>query len=68
MDLARSGDGLGWHEHGPDVHEGCERFFRPGYLANLVDSWLPALDGVVPKLQRAAGWPTSAAGSGHRRS
>ena len=54
MDLARSGDGLGWHQHRPDVHDGCERFFRPGYLANLVDSWLPALDGVVPKLQRGA--------------
>jgi SAM-dependent methyltransferase len=54
MDIARSGDGLGWHEHRPDVHEGCERFFRPGYHANLVDSWLPALDGVVPKLQQGA--------------
>jgi SAM-dependent methyltransferase len=54
MDLARSGDGLGWHEHGPDVHEGCERFFRPGYLANLVAGWLPALDGVVPKLEQGA--------------
>ena len=36
--LARTGDGMGWHEHGADVFEGCERFFRPGYLANLVDS------------------------------
>ncbi len=50
IELARSGDGMGWHEHGSDVHEGCERFFRPGYLANLVDGWLPALDGVVDKL------------------
>jgi len=54
IELARSGDGLGWHEHNSDVHAGCERFFRPGYLANLVDSWLPALDGVVDKLQRGA--------------
>ena len=52
IELARSGDGLGWHDHNSDVHEGCERFFRPGYLANLVDSWLPALEGVVDKLQR----------------
>jgi SAM-dependent methyltransferase len=50
----RSGDGLGWHEHGSDVHEGCERFFRPGYNANLIPSWLPALDGVVEKLERGA--------------
>lgn len=54
IELARSGDGLGWHEHRSDVHEGCERFFRPGYLANLVEGWLPALDGVVDKLQRGA--------------
>ena len=51
IELARSGDGMGWHEHGTDVHEGCERFFRPGYLANLVEGWLPALDGIVAKLQ-----------------
>ena len=50
----RSGDGFGWHEHVHDVHEGCERFFRPGYNAHLVAEWLPALDGVVEKLQRGA--------------
>jgi len=54
IELARSGDGLGWHEHVSDVHDGCERFFRPGYLANLVEVWLPALDGVVGKLRRGA--------------
>ena len=37
-----------------DVHDGCERFFRPGYNANLVAAWLPALDGVVEKLERGA--------------
>jgi len=51
---ARSGEGVGWHEHDHDVHEGCERFFRPGYNANLVASWLPALDSVVEKLERGA--------------
>jgi len=51
---ARSGDGYGWHEHVHDVHEGCERFFRPGYNANLVSQWLPALDGVTEKLHRGA--------------
>jgi SAM-dependent methyltransferase len=53
-DAARTGDGFGWHEHVHDVHEGCERFFRPGYNANLIASWLPALDGVVAKLERGA--------------
>jgi len=50
----RAGDGVGWHEHNHHVHEGCERFFRPGYNANLVDGWLPALDGVVERLERGA--------------
>ncbi|MGH3038820.1 MAG: class I SAM-dependent methyltransferase [Gaiellaceae bacterium] len=54
IEAARSGAGLGWHEHTHDVHEGCERFFRTGYNANLVTSWLPALDGVVEKLERGA--------------
>ena len=54
FEAARTGGGVGWHEHNTDVHLGCERFFRPGYLANLVPSWLPALDGVAVKLERGA--------------
>ncbi|MGO9502597.1 MAG: methyltransferase [Streptosporangiaceae bacterium] len=54
IEAARSGVGFGWHEHVHDVHEGCERFFRPGYNANLTSGWLPALDGVVAKLERGA--------------
>jgi SAM-dependent methyltransferase len=54
IEAARSGAGVGWHEHNADVHEGCERFFRPGYNASLVAGWLPALDGVVEKLERGA--------------
>jgi SAM-dependent methyltransferase len=54
VDAARSGAGFGWHEHDTDVHVGCERFFRPSYHANLLSSWLPALDGVVDKLERGA--------------
>ena len=54
IERARSGDGLGWHEHVHDVHAGCERFFRPGYNANLVADWLPALNGVVEKLESGA--------------
>jgi SAM-dependent methyltransferase len=53
-EAVRTGEGIGWHDHVHDVHEGCERFFRPGYNANLVTSWLPALDGVVEKLERGA--------------
>ena len=50
----KSGAGFGWHEHDSGVHTGCERFFRPGYNANLVSSWLPALDGVEEKLRVGA--------------
>jgi SAM-dependent methyltransferase len=45
---------VGWHEHHPDLFEGTERFFRPGYVANLVETWLPALDGVEGKLLSGA--------------
>jgi SAM-dependent methyltransferase len=50
----RTGAGFGWHEHDHNLFEGTERFFRPGYVANLVSTWLPALDGVVAKLERGA--------------
>ncbi|MFD4669756.1 class I SAM-dependent methyltransferase [Lentzea sp. NPDC058450] len=63
LDAARSGSGVGWHEHDTDVHVGCERFFRPNYSANLIDGWLPALDGVVDKLR--AGARVADVGCGH---
>jgi 2-polyprenyl-3-methyl-5-hydroxy-6-metoxy-1,4-benzoquinol methylase len=53
-EAARSGEGIAWGDHVHDVHEGCERFFRPGYNAHLVAEWLPALDGVVEKLGHGA--------------
>jgi ubiquinone/menaquinone biosynthesis C-methylase UbiE/transcriptional regulator with XRE-family HTH domain len=54
VDAFRTGAGVGWHEQHQDVFTGCERFFRPGYVANLLKSWLPALDAVVDKLGRGA--------------
>jgi 2-polyprenyl-3-methyl-5-hydroxy-6-metoxy-1,4-benzoquinol methylase len=59
----RSGEGFGWHEHDHDLFQGTERFFRPGYLASLVESWLPSLDGVVAKLE--AGARVADIGCGH---
>ena len=50
----RTGAGFGWHEHDEQVFLGCEKFFRPGYVANLVPSWIPAMDGVQDKLRRGA--------------
>ena len=59
----RTGKGMEWGEHHPCLFEGTERFFRAGYNANLVSSWLPALDGVVEKL--TAGARAADVGCGH---
>jgi 2-polyprenyl-3-methyl-5-hydroxy-6-metoxy-1,4-benzoquinol methylase len=53
-DAFRTGAGVGWHEHHECLFRGTERFFRPGYRANLVQSWLPALDGMVDRLRDGA--------------
>jgi SAM-dependent methyltransferase len=50
----RTGAGMSWGEHDRYMFEGCERLFRPGYLANLTQNWIPALDGVQEKLERGA--------------
>jgi 2-polyprenyl-3-methyl-5-hydroxy-6-metoxy-1,4-benzoquinol methylase len=50
----KTGKGMGWHEHHHELFEGTERFFRPGYAANLVSAWIPALDGVDAKLKAGA--------------
>jgi SAM-dependent methyltransferase len=62
-DAFRHGRGLGWEHHHHDLFHGTERFFRPGYAANLVSTWLPALDGVVARLQ--AGGTVADVGCGH---
>jgi SAM-dependent methyltransferase len=46
-----SGDGLFWGDHDAHVHVGCKRFFRPGYVNYLTSTWIPALDGVQPRLE-----------------
>ena len=53
-DSFRSGAGMGWHEHDDGVFHGCEKFFRPGYAANLMSSWIPALTDVGKKLEAGA--------------
>jgi len=50
----RNNEGVGWHEHHPSLFEGTEKFFRPTYLHNLINAWIPALDGVEEKLKKGA--------------
>ena len=62
LDAFRTGRGMAWGDHDPDVFTGCERFFRPGYVANLVSSWIPAVAGLPERL--AAGIPVADVGCG----
>jgi len=50
----RTGAGMGWHEHADGVFHGCEKFFRPGYAANLVSAWIPSLQDTKAKLEAGA--------------
>ncbi|MGE3288072.1 MAG: class I SAM-dependent methyltransferase [Pseudonocardia sp.] len=50
VDAFRTGSGVGWHEHDPRLYPACERFFRPLYRGSLLQSWIPALDGVHDRL------------------
>ncbi len=59
----RHGQGVGWHEHDHDLFHGTEKLFKPGYLANLVTTWIPALVDVETKLR--AGANVADIGCGH---
>lgn len=59
----KTGLGLGWHEHDASLFHGTERFFRPGYAANLVNTWLPALEGIPQRLKH--GGRVADVGCGH---
>jgi SAM-dependent methyltransferase len=50
----RTGKGVGWHEHDPELFVGTERFFRPNYRAHLVNEWIPALGDIEAKLKAGA--------------
>ncbi|MGA8537797.1 MAG: class I SAM-dependent methyltransferase [Thermoplasmata archaeon] len=50
----KTGKGVGWHERSENLFEGTNKFFRPNYIANLVAGWLPALEGMVPRMKLGA--------------
>jgi 2-polyprenyl-3-methyl-5-hydroxy-6-metoxy-1,4-benzoquinol methylase len=61
----RTGEGVGWQDYGSGLFEGTAALFRPGYAASLVSEWLPALDGVVEKLEQGATVADVGCGFGH---
>jgi SAM-dependent methyltransferase len=60
----KTGKGLGWGDHHHYLFQGTERFFKPNYVANLIGSWIPALDGVEAKLKNG-GAKVADVGCGH---
>lgn len=54
VETFKSGKGRPWGEHSQCLFCGTDRFFRPGYQANLIDYWIPSLDGVEAKLNKGA--------------
>ena len=54
VETFKTGKGRPWGEHRQCCFCGTDRFFRPGYAANLVDNWIPALEGVEAKLKTGA--------------
>ena len=62
-EAVRSGGGVGWHDHHHDLFLGTERLFKPGYVTNLTQSWIPALGDVEEKL--IAGAKIADIGCGH---
>jgi hypothetical protein len=61
VEAFRTGDGVGWDQHDVSLFEGTEKFFRPNYAANLVQTWIPSLSGIEEKLKHGARVPMWAA-------
>ena len=66
VQVFKSGEGRPWDSHSPCLFCGTDRFFRPAYAAHLIPEWLPALEGVMAKLEAGAkvadigcGWGSS---------
>jgi len=64
LEAFRTGKGVAWGDHHPDLFQGTERVFRPSYEAHLVSEWIPALDGVDAKLRAGARVADVACGHG----
>ena len=67
LEVFRTGKGIAWGDRHKDLYEGTERFYRPAYTANLVSSWIPALDNgrVEQRLKQERGLKVADIGCGH---
>jgi SAM-dependent methyltransferase len=62
----RTGKGVDWGDHDPNLYEGTERFYKPNYIANIVSSWIPSLDGgKVQEKLKGGGANVADVGCGH---
>lgn len=61
----RTGEGVGWGDSAGCLFCATGAFFRPGYVNNLVQHWLPALDGMVDRLKAGAQVADVGCGVGH---
>ena len=65
-DAFRTGKGVDWGDHDPNLYEGTERFFKPNYVANIVSSQIPSLDGgKVEEKLKCGGAKIADVGCGH---
>ena len=66
IEAFRTGKGLSWADHDPELYQGSERFYKPVYIANLLSSWIPSLDGgKVEKKLKKGGTFVADVGCGH---
>jgi SAM-dependent methyltransferase len=65
LEAFRSGKGVAWGDHDARLHCGVAAFYRNGYRGSLVSQWLPALDGVVQKLESGISVADVGCGHGH---
>jgi hypothetical protein len=65
IEAFRTGKGLGWGDHHHYLFQGTERFFKPNYVANLITSWIPSLDGGVEDKLKKGNAKVADVGCGH---
>lgn len=61
----KTGEGMSWGAHDSCLFCGTAKFFKPTYKANLLQTWIPALDGVQEKLVKGAQVADVGCGYGH---